>query len=316
MTQADNSKTSQGVAQGIYAPRKKWRNVRRFVQCAIFLLFLSPLFLSAWNLFGLTQGSDDPQITPSDSPFYGSLSSSQFGPVDLMDPFVTLQLIAATKSFDLNWLLYALPLLLVFGLIGARIFCGWVCPVNLFLEAIDFLRKKLGIEVKERLISRHTKIFIALAVVLLSFALSIPFFESFSPISALNKFFIFGSSAGLITLGLIVIMELFWAHRLWCRALCPLGGFYQLLGRLGLIKVRIDKTRCTHCDACKKSCIADSEILKPAVDEKADFVYAGDCMLCGKCIDVCPVKALSAQVCPRFAPSQASKTPHKNLDIE
>lgn len=279
----------------IKAPRSRWRNSRRIVQFAVFLLFLSPLLITGWSLFGLTVGGDEPIATPSGAPFYGSLSSSQLGPIEMVDPFVTLQVIAASKSFDINWLLYALPLLLLFGLISARVFCGWACPVNLFLEGLDFVREKLGIKVQEKVVPRRAKIYIALGVVALSAIISVPLFETFSPISAINKFFLFGSTAGLITLILIIVMELFWGHRVWCRALCPLGGFYQVIGRVGILKVRIDKERCTRCDSCKKTCIVDPKILDPAVDGNDAYVYAGDCMLCGKCIDVCPVKALSAK---------------------
>ncbi|MGI6105614.1 MAG: NapH/MauN family ferredoxin-type protein [Raoultibacter sp.] len=293
----------------IKAPRHRWRNTRRVVQGAVFLLFLSPLIISGWSLFGLTVGGDEPLPVPTDTFFSGSLSSSQLGPIELIDPFVTLQVIAASKSFDVMWLVYALPLLLLFGVLGARVFCGWACPVNLFLEGVDFIREKLGIKVKEQAIPRRAKMLVALAVVILSALLSVPFFESFSPISAINKFFLFGSTAGLVTLGLIVVMELFWGHRTWCRSMCPLGGFYQALGRVGLLKVHIDDEVCTRCDSCKKVCIADPEILEPAVDEGAGAVYAGDCMLCGKCIDVCPVKALSVKPTVRVTPVQnAEKT--------
>lgn len=291
----------------IQTPRSRWRNTRRTVQLAMFLLFLSPLLISGWSLWGLTAGGDDPLTTPSEAPFYGSLSSSQLGPIELIDPFVTLQVIAATKSFDASWLFYALPLLLLFGLIGARVFCGWICPVNLFLEGLDFVREKLGIKLEERVVPRRAKVFIALGIVVLSAIISVPLFETFSPISAVNKFFLFGSTAGLISLALIVVMELFWGHRVWCRALCPLGGFYQAIGRIGILKVRIEKTRCTHCESCKKVCIVDPEILEPAVDGDADYVFAGDCMLCGKCIDVCPAQALLVK--PTLKVSQGTSTP-------
>ena len=109
----------------------------------------------------------------------------------------------------------------------------------------------------------------------------------------MNKGILLGSVAGLWTLAAIVVLELFWSHRVWCRSLCPLGGFYEAIGRFGLVNVRFDRAACIHCDACKAACLADPEILDPILNEQDTFVRAGDCMACGSCVDACPTKALS-----------------------
>ncbi|MFQ9181590.1 MAG: 4Fe-4S binding protein [Eggerthella lenta] len=44
---------------------------------------------------------------------------------------------------------------------------------------------------------------------------------------------------------------------MWCRSLCPLGGFYEALGRFGQVNVKIDPAACIHCDACKHACLSD-----------------------------------------------------------
>ena len=97
---------------------------------------------------------------------------------------------------------------------------------------------------------------------------------------------------GLWVLLAIVAAELFWGHRVWCRSLCPLGGFYEAIGRAGLANVKFDRTACIHCDACKAACLADPAILDPVLTERDTVVRAGDCMACGSCIDACPARAL------------------------
>ena len=267
--------------------------VRRVVQVFILILFLIPVLAVGWGLFGVVTGGDNVMATPSDLPFYGTLSSSSLFGITLLDPFAALQTIAAAKTFSLDWLLGLLPLLVVYGFIRGRVFCGWVCPVNLLLEIVDWLRKKLNIKVAETVLPRHTKVYVALGVLVLSAILSFPVFEALSPISFINKSLVLGSLVGGLTLLAIVLVELFWGHRVWCRSICPLGGFYEVVGKVGLVNVKIDHDACIGCNKCKRACLCDPEILDAVVAGDDTMVRAGDCMLCGKCVEACPVNALS-----------------------
>lgn len=272
---------------------RQWTWLRHAVQVAILLCFVSPLLVSGWGLFGVHAVSDNAVPTPSELPFFGSLSSSSIAGISLLDPFAALQVVAASKTFAFDWLLFTLPVIVFYGIIRGRAFCGWVCPVNLLLEGVDILRKKLNITVKESPIPRHIKLWVALGVLVFSAIASVPLFEALSPISAVNKGILFGSTAGTVTLLSIIAVELFWGHRVWCRALCPLGGFYQAIGRIGIVKVKHDRAACIHCDACTNACLADPVILHPVLTERDSVVRAGDCMICGSCIDACPTQALT-----------------------
>lgn len=288
-------------------PNKKsafgWTAARRVVQAVIFLLFLAPVLIAGWSLLGLdlaVGGFEREVATPSGLPFFGTLSSSSVGPVVLMDPFATLEVIAASKAFDISWLIGALPVLLVFGIIRGRAFCGWVCPVNFLLEGVDFLRKKFlkGNKLPEVVVPHHAKIYIALGVLVLSAIVSVPVFEILSPISFINKGLVFGGFVGGFTLLAIILAELFWGHRVWCRSLCPLGGFYEVVGKVGVVRVANDHEKCRNCSSCRKACLCDPSILEPVIEGGADVVCSGDCMACGKCVDACPHGALSMGIHP------------------
>ncbi|WP_302392537.1 4Fe-4S binding protein [Eggerthella sinensis] len=271
----------------------RWAWARHAVQVLALALFAAPVLAAGWSLLGLSVGGEEPAATPAQLPFFGSLSSSSVAGVNVLDPFGMLQVAAASKTFEVDWLLAALPVLIAYGLIRGRAFCGWVCPVNLLMEIVDAVRRKLRIEVREMPVPRHAKLWIALAVLALSALTSVPVFEAFSPISAINKGILFGAVTGLWVLAAIVAVELFWGHRVWCRSLCPLGGFYEALGRVGQVNVKLDRDACIHCDACKRSCLSDPAILDPVLTERDVIVRAGDCMACGSCIDACPTRALS-----------------------
>ena len=270
---------------------------RHIVQVLVLALFLVPVLVAGWSLFGGTVGGDNTIATPAASfPFFGSLSSSQLFGIEIIDPFAVLQVIVAAKTVSLQMLVGALPFLIIYGLIRGRVFCGWVCPVNFLLELVDWLRGKLHIKVEERVLPRHVKVYVAAGVLVLSALLSFPVFEALSPISFINKGLVLGSLVGGITLLAILLVELFWGHRVWCRAICPLGGFYEVLGKVGLVNVKIDHDVCIGCNKCKHACLCDPEILDAPVAGDDIIVRAGDCMLCGKCIESCPVHALTITV--------------------
>lgn len=327
------------------------------VQVCALVVFCAPLLAVGWGLIGqLGGGATAPEValrTPAEGAFFGTLSSSTAFGLVLLDPFAVLQIAAASKSFDVSWLVGALPVLVAYGLVRGRAFCGWVCPVNLLCEGLDWLHGKFaragrvgragravrgdvregaregshegvrsdacegfrsdvrsdvhssarGFRVGARggahegvYVPRHAKLVFALVVLALSAATSIPVFEVVSPVSALNKGLVLGSLAGVWTLAGIVVVDLFLGRRVWCRSVCPLGGFYEVLGRVGLVNVHIDANACIRCDACARACLADPQILEPALSGEDVIVRAGDCMACGACVDACPAGALSLRV--------------------
>ena len=293
----DSSSSPDGA--GLAPPKPLHRGraltwVRHAVQVLMLCAYAFPLLAVGWGLAGAyvgTGGEFAAEVVPSDMFFWGSLSSSQLFGINLLDPYAALQAIAASKQVA-SAMLWALPILILFAIVRGRAFCGWVCPVNLLLEAVDWLRDKLGLKVYEMPIPRIAKVVVAAAVLVLSAATSIPLYESVNPIGALNRAILFGSTLGVWTLVAIVVAELFFGHRVWCRSVCPLGGFYQVLGTVGLVNVRINHASCIGCDKCKHACICDPGILDDAVAGTSAHVASGDCMLCGQCIDVCPTKAL------------------------
>ena len=276
-----------------------WTIARRVVQIVVAILFFVPISAAGWSALGLGFSSpEEPLATPSGFAWWGSLSSSNLFGLDLLDPFAALQVAAAAKSVAFAGLAWALPVLAAYGMVRGRAFCGWACPVNLLCEFVDWLRGKIGhcgarargsAQGEGRHRGGGACSFRSMQRARVRIGESHKRREQGRAVRLV---------CGVFTLVAIVFAELFWAHRVWCRALCPLGGMYETLGCVGLVSVKIDHYLCVHCGACQAACLCDPEILDDVLSGKAGRVVAGDCMLCGKCVDACPHSALKIGFAP------------------
>lgn len=255
---------------------RKWSIARHSVQIFILLFFLSPLVLVE---------------VEGENFFYGSLSSSQFFGIPLSDPFSAIQVTLASRQIIWSYLGGALIIFLGYLLIRGRVFCSWVCPVNTLLEFTDKIRKY--VDLPDKPLDRNTKMYIAVITLVLSFVIGVPIFEIISPIGNTMRSLIFSMGIGLWFLLAIILFDLVVSRRGWCRYLCPLGGLYQSIGKFGLFRVKFDHNRCMGCDMCRSVCLSDPDILEPAINRMEMYVSDADCNLCGKCVDNCPVEALT-----------------------
>jgi len=97
------------------------------------------------------------------------------------------------------------------------------------------------------------------------------------------------TSINIIILG-VVTAGSFMVRRLWCR-ICPLGGLIALFSRFGpfkrlsLIKLTKVEEKCTKCGICKRVCPPQ---VTEVYEKKGDDVTASDCILCFRCVEMCP----------------------------
>lgn len=258
---------------------RKWTLARRIVQWSILILFLSPIFLVK---------------VEGDNFFFGTLTSSSFLGVTLTDPFAALQVLMATREISFVYFGGALIIFLFYALVRGRVFCSWVCPLNTLLELTGKLRK--WVKLPDKQLNRHQKKYFALAFIILSFLIGVPIFEVISPIGYITRNLLFTWGIGVWLIFAIILFELFVSKRGWCRYICPLGGFYQSIGKLGIFQVKFNHDACRGCEMCRSVCFSDPEILEPGIFRESQYVKADDCTLCGACVDNCPFDALKITV--------------------
>ena len=175
-------------------------------------------------------------------------------------------------------------------------FCSWVCPINIVTDAANWLRRKLGIShIQKRVyMSRNIRFWVLGLSLVLSLLMGLTAFELVSPISILHRGLIFGMGFGFAVVLIIFFFDLLVHENGWCGYVCPLGGFYSLIGKFSLIRVRHNVDNCTECMKCKDVC-PEKEVLF-MVTKFSETVKMGACTNCARCIDVCDDNALNFSI--------------------
>lgn len=259
---------------------KVWRFIiyRRLVQIGTLLLFFGSAHWG-WTLFG--------------SPILrGNLSSSEFlGFIPLADPFATLQIFITGHVLHNDVLIGAAIVAIAYLLLGARVWCSWVCPINMVTDLAGWIRKRLKIQDMFRV--RRNLRYVILALSLgLSVIMGVAAFEWISPISIFHRELIFGIGAGWVAIISIFVFDLFVLKHGWCGHLCPLGAFYSLLGKAAApLRISFDTPTCTHCVECVHVC-PEPQVLDFKLAAEQGMISSSECTNCGRCIAVCPENTL------------------------
>ncbi len=254
--------------------KHKYLILRRFTQILIMALYIIA------NVYGVNI-------------LMGNLSSSMFlGVIPLSDPYAVLQMFSAGAILTFDIMLGALIILTFYAIVGGRVFCSWVCPVNMITDLANYLRKVLGFNQiqKKQPASRNIRYWVIGLSLIISFVLGITAFEFISPISMTHRGIIFGLGLGWAAMLVIFLFDLFVLKNGWCGHICPLGGFYSLVGKFSLIRVKHDADKCTACMECKEVC-PEMQVLHMVAKESKP-VLSGECTNCARCIEVCDDDAL------------------------
>lgn len=233
----------------------------------------------------------------------GNLSSSVLlDTVPMTDPFLLLQTLAAGHLPEMTALLGAVIIISGYFVLGGRVFCSFVCPVNIITDAAAWCRSKLKIRTSTKLSPRLRYWLLAMSLVAPIIS-SVLIWELINPVSMLHRGIIFGMGLGWTVVAAIFFLDLLLVERGWCGHLCPMGAFYNLVGRKSLIRVSASQREaCDKCMDCFAVC-PEPQILKGplfgADRGEGKMIDTGDCTNCGRCIDVCSERVF--EITTRFA---------------
>ncbi len=259
-------------------PGEKTRRIRWAVLIAVNLLFV----VSYWLDIQLLEGA---------------LTASRFAGFHMADLNSALQVMLAFKHIVINLVIGTVTVFILWWLLGGRTFCSWVCPYHLLSEWAEMIHVKLAAKgwVKDHPMDRRARMWFWLIFALLAFATGYTVYETISPTGILSRALIYGPGIALAWVGALLIFEIIWSRRAWCRYACPIGLTYGLVGAISPFKINYNLNNCFHEGECKKVCLVP-HVLDTVIKGRAKKIHVSigaDCTRCGRCVDACPTESLT-----------------------
>ncbi len=232
----------------------------------------------------------------------GTLSGSRFLGFHLIDVFTTMQLFLATHKLPVNMIIGTVTIIVVYLIIGGRTYCAWVCPYGLLSEIGEKIHNTLVDKkiIKEYAFDHRVRYIFWAIFLVLAFTSGYLVFETFNVVGILSRFIAYGWSIALVWVFAVLLVEILFSRRAWCRYVCPIGTTYGFLGPISAMRIEWNDN-CDHCMVCHDVCFENQvlELTKAKYDKEREekgitrqYVTGADCTLCGRCVDVCHEDAL------------------------
>lgn len=218
-------------------------------------------------------------------------------------PIGSMQAVMGAKKYKFSY--YVIGTMMFFGVVFARLICGFLCPFGFFQDLLAKIpSKKLSTKKLKPL--RYIK-YVMLFGLMLAMTLVLgdkyevvpPIFckyicpqgimEGAIPLAIKNPSLRLGLGSLFnlkLTILIITIILSIIFYRPFCKWICPLGAFYSLFNKYSLYQMKVDENKCINCGKCARVCRMDVDIRKNACDL--------ECIRCNDCKKACPTKAISS----------------------
>ncbi len=280
--------------------------IRLFVQFVLFLLFIYGGLVS----FGL--GNAIPTMVCVYAKYKGGFC--------FLYPFqryLSVPLSTLFGSLSTMFLIY-LGTFCLWAIAFNKSWCGWACPLGFLQDLLTKLREFLKIDVSRfQWITRYRFLSVKYIILVLLILLPMGIGNALPGLPKLNSDFAvpfcqicpgkpllplfhgdfskigidFSNTVTLVfstlSMGIFALLVAgsFLKRRFLC-SYCPMAALLSLFEKIGLVSLKKEGTKCTRCGNCFRACPMD--ILEIAQERDKVNMVTQDCMLCMRCIEVCP----------------------------
>lgn len=214
----------EAIAKKGWLLAHKWLILRRLSQIIILALFMfSPWFAEKTEVWLIK----------------GNLASSlTLDFIPLTDPYVLIQSVLAGSWPVFSGVLGALIVTAFYFLVGGRVYCSWVCPINIVTDAAAWLRAKFNIKGGTQ-ISRNTRFWVLGFTLILALITGTIAWELINPVSMVFRGLTFGMGFAWGVILAVFLLDFLVSRRAWCGSLCPVGAFYSLIGSQSAVRINV-----------------------------------------------------------------------------
>jgi len=183
-------------------------------------------------------------------------------------------------------------IILLMALLFGPVFCGYICPLGSFQEAIGKMGKRLFKKCYNHFVPKNIdkglKLLRYVILARVVYVTAMSGYLVFADIDPYNALFSFWTSdvsiLSIIVLLTIIVLSLF-VERPWCKYACPYGAVLGLFNRVSFFKLKRNEASCIQCKKCDQGCPMNIDISSQSTVRDLSCIK---CMACTSESD-CPV---------------------------
>jgi ferredoxin-type protein NapH len=182
-------------------------------------------------------------------------------------------------------------------LFTGRTWCGWGCWTLMVLDLLPF-KKSDGWKQGNMTGLKYLHLLLSLALVVVmvyvfKYSLHDPNRSPAQP-GPMKELYWFLLGNGFYYISGIVLAICLKDNRAFCKYLCPVSVLLKFSNLFSLLRIKGNKERCARCNTCVGHCPFNIDI--PRYIEQGTRVKSSECVMCMRCVAVCPEGALCSSI--------------------